>query len=263
MTEDIEIFIRPNQNYVYKTPFQTISIIQMSEDDQDDTDPVTPPPEPEQLTMTFTAITDEPHTIYKTLIFPENQLPQNMLTGTTWNGYADVCYFESSNNIMGLGFNTQNTSIISLNGQYSIRDSSVYSLTMELTFSDFKCNSLVLYNFDRSKFYETLTGGTADLSTITFDKCCYIYGGTQGNMDPYTAEKEDIINNRSSNFYYHVETDEINMTSDNGTKVLRGTSNLCIFDTNTNSCLIMIRDSTDTELTITNASKYIPSLLNN
>jgi len=42
MAEEVTIFVRPNENYTYKTPFQTINIIQMSEDEQDDPDPIPP-----------------------------------------------------------------------------------------------------------------------------------------------------------------------------------------------------------------------------
>lgn len=40
MAEEVTIFVRPNENFTYKTPFQTINIVQMSEDEQDDPDPV-------------------------------------------------------------------------------------------------------------------------------------------------------------------------------------------------------------------------------
>lgn len=53
MAEEVTIFVRPNENYTYKTPFQTINIIQMSEDEQDDPDPIKPGTDPEPLLIAY------------------------------------------------------------------------------------------------------------------------------------------------------------------------------------------------------------------
>lgn len=87
MAEEVTIFVRPNENYTYRTPFQTINIVQMSEDEQDD-------PDPEPITYDFVS----PLTAYG--IDPDNLTLETSIT-TTESTTENSFWYEPGDYIAG------------------------------------------------------------------------------------------------------------------------------------------------------------------
>lgn len=94
MTEEVTVFIRPNENFTYKTPFQTINIVQMSEDEQDDPDPQ-PPVNPLALELSPPTVPIPTSTPAKLQTIANQTL---ILTITplqeSFNGNVDMYYLE-------------------------------------------------------------------------------------------------------------------------------------------------------------------------
>lgn len=269
MTEDIEIFIRPNQNYIYRTPFQTISIIQMSEDDQDDPDPTTPEPEPEpsdptQLILTvYNDIQIETETV---------QLPVSF-NNSTYNSSTIAKKTDSTYNILiGAGSFTNNNGYTWAN--YTLQYQNKWYAT---TIGDFTLQIFNFYNISIPYLSEDsdLTLGTDNINTLSIDSFQNVANLSTIPSTGYTTFTWDqthtsyyyfVYDKTDDTVYYTdtqntVQTDpqhELYYCDDTGVQgfcILKTTHGYISTGTGTNELLQQLG-----RIKITNASKYFPSV---
>lgn len=156
MAEEVSIFIRPNENYTYKTPFQTINIVQMSEDEQDDPDPKPPGTDPTEISISWIETTD---ILTDTINLPLTFDSQN--TNKKCIGYTAT---REDNLIWGADdLNTQrNYSNYTIPSDYQVMT----------TISDFTIQSFMFYNISCPYLSENpiFSSGVDNIKNIQIEK---------------------------------------------------------------------------------------------
>lgn len=196
MAEEVTIFVRPNENYTYKTPFQTINIIQMSEDEQDDPDPITPGTDPEPLLIAYSTNGTDFINFNKTNWKPSNNTTHsgliiNDIGLTITNSNWDCRYYYE-------GIPTSNYLYI------KTKHNTILEITMEelrnLTFNHFNLKSIITCT---NEIEETIESNT------DFDKLNMI--DSPNNLINYTEWSTEgfEIETERMNICYNPDTDEL------------------------------------------------------
>jgi len=264
MAEEISIFIRPNENYTYKTPFQTINIVQMSEDEQDDPDPKPPTPPPTQISI----------------MWPTTE-------GIETNNVNLPLQFSSQNtNRWCIGYSTDDEYNIRWGNYYST--SNIYRSDYETmwggaaktTISDFTLTQFMFYNISCSYLSsdEALSLGTDDIQTIeieAFRTMRTVNINSSIEYRPFEWQSEQtyadfyFIYDKTDNIFYCTDRNNnygLNRNHEQYFMTATYPDDYVFFKTQHGFFFAQMKGAGTLENTgimkITNASKYFPSVRN-